>query len=211
MYDHARTKSIRRRLTRGAALGAVLTGLMATSVSAATTNVEATELKTFSPRAVATTMGNSVHWFGTAGGAEEHSVRQDAGVFDSGAPQVGLNYTRNFSAGTFGYHCEKHGDQGMVGQVAVKPKVLAGPTGLAFTVQWAAASSNTGNRFDVQYRVGSGAWRNWLNDTSARSAVFGTRSRPVRLVRGKTYSFRVWSQAGTARSGASPVQSFRAR
>ena len=211
MYHRNHTTSIRRRLTRGAALGAVLTGLLATSVSAATIDVEATEAKTFSPSGVATTAGNSVHWFGTPGGTEEHSVRQNAGIFDSGNPQTGLNFSRNFSAGTFPYHCEKHVGQGMVGRITVKPQVLTAPTGLPFTVKWASTASNTGNTFDVQYRIGSGTWRNWFSDTSARSAVFGNRSRPVRLARGKTYSFRVWSQAGAARSDMSPVKSFTAR
>jgi plastocyanin len=208
-HDHNHTTSIRRRLTRGAALGAVLTGLLATSVSAATTDVEATEAKTFSPSAVATTAGNSVHWFGTPGGAEEHSVRQDAGIFDSGVPQSGLSYTRNFSAGTFPYHCEKHRDQGMVGQVAVAPQALTAPTGLPFTVRWATSASNTGTRFDVQYRIGTGTWRNWALNTQARSMVFGRNNVPVRLARGKTYSFRVVSRLGTSRSGLSPVKSFR--
>jgi plastocyanin len=207
MYDHARTTSI-RRLIRGAALGAVLTGLFASSVSAATVQVSANDTRTFSPQSVTVAPGSSVHW--TASGVDDHSATQDQGLFNSGLPAPNLDFTRTFSAGTFAYHCEKHGVDGMRGVVRVAPQVLTAPTGLPFTVRW-ATTTQTGNRFDVQYRVGSGAWRNWFSDTSARSAVFGSRSRPVRLVRGKSYSFRVWSQAGTNRSGVSPVKSFTAR
>jgi len=204
-----------RRLTRlvpGLGIGVLLTGLMTWSVSAATTQVEATDAKRFSPSTVSTTVGGSVHWFGTPGSTVDHSVHQDAAVFDSGDPAPGLSFDRTFSAGTFGYRCEKHGDQGMVGTVRVAPQTLTAPAGLPFTVKWAASTSNTGNRFDVHYRIGGGAWKVWMNNTSARSKVFGASNQPVRLVRGQTYSFRVRSGVGatTVESGFSPVKSFRA-
>jgi len=200
----------RSRLARGSVLAVALVGLLATSVSAATTQVGATDARTFNPGNVNQAVAGSVHWAGTpAGSTEEHSVRQDAGIFDSGNPTVGLNFTRTFSAGTFPYHCEKHGDQGMRGTVRVPPQTLAAPAGLPFTVKWAAAGTNTGNRFAVQYRVGSGPFRNWFTSTSARSAVFGARNRPVRLVRGRTYAFRVRSGSATVKSPVSPVKAFR--
>lgn len=202
----------RSRLARGSVLAVALVGLLATSVSAATTEVGATDNRVFVPGNVTQAVGGSVHWAGTpAVSTEEHSVRQDAGIFDSGNPTVDLNFTRKFSAGTFAYHCEKHGDQGMVGTVRVPPQTLAGPTGLPFTVRWAAAGTNTGNRFAVQFRVGSGPFRTWFASTSARSAVFGARNRPVRLVRGRTYAFRVSSGSATTKSAVSPVKSFRVR
>jgi len=133
-------------------------------------------------------------------------------VFDSGNPGPGLNFTRKFSAGTFAYRCEEHGDQGMRGTVRVAPQALSAPAGLSFTVRWAATGTNTGNRFDVMYRVGSGAWKTWKNNTSAKSMVFGARSQPVSLARGKSYAFKVRSGEGTGarQSGFSPVKSFRA-
>ena len=186
-------------------------GLLATSAEAATKNVEATEAKTFSPKAITSTVAGSVHWFGTSGGVEEHSVRQDAGLFDSGNPKTGLDFTRKFSAGTFPYHCEKHGVNGgtMKGTVTVPPQVVSAPAGLAFTVKWAAAGTNTGNSFDVKYRVGSGAWKTWKNNTSAKSLVFG-KGGPVAVARGKTYSFQVRSGTGANESLFSPIKSFRA-
>jgi plastocyanin len=200
--------SHRSRLVRGLTLGVVVTGVFASSVSAATTQVAANDDRTFSPSSVTQSVGGGVHW--AASGIDEHSVTQDQAVFDSGAAVAGLDFARVFSAGTFAYHCEKHGDQGMRGQVRVPPQVLASPRGLPFTVRWATAASNTGSRFDVQYRVGSGAWRTWKANTTARSAVFGARSAPVRLVRRKSYSFRVVSRLSTsARSGLSPVRTFR--
>lgn len=208
--DRSTHSLFRSRLVRGSVLALALVGLLATSVSAATTQVGATDARRFNPSSVNQAVGGSVHWAGTpVGSAEEHSVHQDAGIFDSGDPTTGLNFTRTFSAGTFAYHCEKHGDQGMVGTVRVPPQTLGAPAGLPFTVKWAAAGTNTGNRFAVQYRVGSGPFRTWLANTSARSAVFGAGNRPVRLVRGRTYAFRVSSGTATNKSAVSPVKSFR--
>jgi plastocyanin len=204
------TNLLRRgRLVRGLVLGTLLTGVLASSVSAATTQVDVSDSRQFLPGSVTQAVGGGVHW--RASGADDHSVTSDQGLFASGAAAPGLDFTRTFSAGTYPYHCLEHGDQGMRGQVRVAPQVLAAPAGLPFTVQWANARTNTGTRFDVQYRVGAGAWRSWKAGTAGRSAVFGARSAPVRVARGKTYSFRVTSRLGAARSGLSPVRTFRAR
>jgi plastocyanin len=198
------------RVCAALAAAAVVTGLLvAAPVAAATRGVEATEAKTFSPSSVTSTVAGSIHWFGTPGGVEQHSVRQDQGLFDSGNPRTGLNFTRTFSAGTFAYHCEKHGDQGMRGTVRVAPQVVSAPAGLAFTVKWAAAGTNTGTSFDVKYRVASGPWKTWKNNTNAKSMVFG-KGGPVAVARGKSYSFQVRSGAGARESGFSPVKTFRA-
>lgn len=206
MHDHI--SPTRRRVVRGLGLGGALTIVLASSVSAATSQVEVSDAKVFNSANVRQSPGGNVHWL--ASGADAHSVTSDQLLFDTGQPRAGVDFTRTFSAGTFGYHCRKHGDQGMVGVVTVPPRVAAAPRGLPFTVTWATAASNTGNRYDVQYKVGSGAFKTWLSKTAARSAVFGARSKPVRVLRGKTYTFKVRSRAGARTSAFSPVRSFRA-
>jgi plastocyanin len=191
----------------GLAAAVVAAGLLAsTPVSAATRQVSANDNRTFTPTTLTSALGDSVHWAAT--GVDDHSVRQNAGLFDSGVPGPGLNFTRTFSAGTFAYHCEEHGDRGMRGTVRVAPQVVSAPAGLAFTVRWAAAGTNTGNSFDVKYRVGRGPWKTWRNNTSAKSMVFG-RGGPVAVARGKSYSFQVRSGTGARESGFSPVKTFR--
>ena len=199
----------RARLVGGLAAATVAAGLLAAPpVGAATKNVDVSDDRVFSPRTISSAVGGSIHW--TASGVDDHSVTQDDLVFDSGAAAPNVNFTRKFSAGTYPYHCREHGDRGMRGTVRVSPQVQSAPVGLAFTVKWAAAGTNTGTSFDVKYRVARGPWKTWRNNTRAKSMVFG-RGGPVAVTRGKTYSFQVRSGSGARESRFSPVKSFRAR
>jgi plastocyanin len=196
-----------RLVTGLAAAGVVAAGLLASPGVAATTDVEANGAKRFNPQTVTAAVGGSVHWFSTADGVD-HTVTQNNGVFNTGALADAFTFTRKFSAGTYPYHCEKHGADGMVGTVKVGPQVSSAPAGLAFTVKWAVAGTQTGTSFDVKYRVGSGPWKTWRTNTSAKSMVFG-KGGPVAVARGKTYSFQVRSGSGARESAFSPVASFR--
>ena len=130
-------------------------------------------------------------------------------LFDSGAAAPNVDFTRRFSAGTFAYHCRKHGAQGMRGTVRVAPQVVTAPRRPGVHGQVGGAGTHTGTSFDVKYRVGSGAWKTWRNNTRANSMVFG-KGGPVAVARGKSYSFQVRSGSGAGESGFSPVKSFRA-
>jgi plastocyanin len=198
-----------KRVT-GIAVGAVVLGVLTgPPVVAATKDVDVNDGRFFSPKTLSSPVGGSVHW--NASGVDDHSVTQDGLVFDSGAPHAGLDFSKTFSAGTYPYHCRKHGDQGMVGTVKVAPRVLSAPEGLDFTVRWATAGTQTGNTFDVMYRVGSGAWTTWRTNTTAKSLVFGGAG-PVAVTLGETYAFKVRSGTGTGsiQSGFSPIKTFRA-
>lgn len=195
----------------GIAVGAVALGVLTGPpvVAAITTDVDVNDGKFFTPQTVSAPVGGSVHW--SASGIDDHSVTQDALLFDTGAPRAGIALTRTFSAGTYPYHCRKHGVNGgtMKGTVKVAPQVASAPAGLAFTVKWAAAGTDTGTSFDVKYRVSNGPWKTWKNNTSAKSMVFG-KGGPVAVARGKSYSFQVRSGSGAKESLFSPVKTFRA-
>jgi plastocyanin len=199
-----------KRVT-GIAAGAVALGVLTGPpvVAAITTHVDVNDARVFTPKTVSIPVGGSVHW--AASGVDDHSVTQDDLVFDTGAPRPGITLTKKFSAGTYPYHCRKHGVNGgtMKGTVKVAPQAAPAPSGLAFTVKWATAGTNTGNSFDVMYRVGGGAWKTWRNNTSAKSMVFG-KGGPVTVARGKSYSFKVRSSSGASESLFSPVTTFRA-
>lgn len=166
----------------------------------------------FEPRRVTARVGGSVTWDRPATTQHRHNVREDGRIFRSGDPTQSdaFSYTVVFSAGTFHYFCEVHGGPtgGMDGLVRVPVTLLAEPSGLPFTVRWATASGQTGDRFDVQFRVGSREWRTWRAGTASLQGVFGKNGKPVRVRDGVTYWFRARSLSGTARSRWSPPRSF---
>ena len=158
----------------------------------------------FEPDRVRARIGQEVVWTNAASAQEAHNVREDHKIFYSGtAFDIDLSFSRVFSAGTFHYFCERHGFRrgGMDGTVKVPVKLSAAPSGPNFTVAWATGASNTGSKYTVHYRVGSGAWKTWKAGTSARSATFKG------AVSGKRYTFRAKSLKGDAASKWSPLAS----
>jgi len=206
---------LKRPLLIAIALGALA---YASVASAAATEIQVKN-DFYSPAAPAArnlASGTSFHWSNGGGTTRAHNIRQDAKLFYSGGPTRGsINFSIRASAGTYHYYCELHGDAtgGMAGVVQVRPITLAAPDGLPFTLAWAlsgTAATNTGNQFDVQYRVGTtGTWKVWKNDTSARSGVFGQNGLPVQVQSGGIYQFRARSQKATnpnQPSGWSPIR-----
>ncbi len=178
---------------------------------AATTEVKLND-NFFDPPATKVPVGGKVHWSRAAGARDQHNVAQNNRLFYSGRPtDRAIDFTRVFSAGTFPYFCEIHAGQGMTGTVTVPVKLSAAPAGKPFTVTWATRKSNTGARFAVQFRVGTGVWKTWKSKTKAKGDVFGKRGNPVRVKSGKKYSFRALSKKAKGRgaSNLSPVKSFK--
>ena len=207
---------VRRCMSRrGRGLWSIVAGAVAaavlipTAVYAATIEVGVDD-NDFIPEVVNPGVGSSVHWSRAAGSDGLHNVSQRNGIFTSGAPTTGaIDFTRTFSAGSFPYWCDIHGDS-MTGNVRVKPSTSAGPTGRPFTVTWANSSTNTGTAFDVRYKIGSaGTYRMWKTDTTTFSGVFGKNGNPVTVRAGKTYYFSARSQTSSAnQSEWSPAKSF---
>lgn len=179
----------------------------------------------FVPDSVAVKAGDTVQWNKNVvgPGLNTHNVSSDNGLFRSGEPTAGaFVFSVVFSAGTFPYRCQQHPDV-MTGEVRVRPKILKKPKGLPFTVRWATKASGTTELasvepgdwvYDVQFKVGSGKWRNWKKDTSQVKGVFGKKGKPVKVKKGKVYRFRARTQdAGNASmiSGWSPVARFKAK
>jgi plastocyanin len=166
----------------------------------------------FAPDSVGNQVGDTVRWFSDGTNTRDHNVREDGLLFRSGEPtSAAFTYDVVFSAGTFHYYCEVHGSEfgGMDGLVRIPVRITRAPDGLPFTVRWATETSQTGSVYDIQFRVGSGDWRNWRTDTSTLSGVFGRNRRPVRVRDGVLYRFRARSQEGGEFSRYSPVRSFR--
>ncbi len=194
-------------MRRAVGVAAVASFLLAVPGVAATTRHVRVLDSRYDPASTSIRVGDTIHWMSNDT-AEDHNVREDNRIFRSGGLSFNIDYDRVFSAGTFRYFCESHVFAGMKGVVKVPVSALAGPSGAPFTVTWATSASNTGSKWDVQYRVGSSEWKTWKSGTTARSAVFGADSAPVRAVNGKTYSFRARSKTSAARSDWSPIKKF---
>lgn len=155
----------------------------------------------FEPAHTKARIGQEVVWTNAASAQDAHNVREDRKIFYSGfAGSIELSFSRVFSAGTFHYFCERHGFRGggMDGTVKVPVKLLAAPTGPNFTVAWATSASNTGSKYRIHYRIGSGKWKTWKSATSALRATFKS------AIADKRYTFRAKSLKGDAASKWSP-------
>jgi plastocyanin len=139
--------------------------------------------------------GESIEWEWAFDVESTHDVRQLRGLFRSPLTNVpGTQYLRTFSSGKFQYECSIHGPS-MSGTVRVMIFVDTAPSGLPL-LRWAFPDTNTGNAFDVRFRVGDGRWRPWKTDTTKGFGVFGKDGRPVRYNPDKEYSLRARSQKG---------------
>ena len=189
----------------GALILVVGAALMGGSAAAATKEVKLFEVS-FDPATTSGRVGDSVHWSRAAGAEGEHNVHQSVGIFHSGPTTDGpIDFTRKFSAGTFPYFCQKHKQFGMKGKVKVPVSITPDHHAAHPLVKWATASTNTGGRFDVQFKVGDGTWKNWLANTQTRQAIYGD-DEPTALEAGETYRFRARSQKGDAQSAWSPAK-----
>jgi plastocyanin len=197
---------MRRAVGAVVALALLTTG----SVGAATRRVEIGD-NFFSPANVGIAVGDLLQWTRSGEAFGTHNVRAARKpLFYSGAPTSNSNFSfrRRFSAGQFRYWCEVHTSI-MRGVVRVPVVIRRAPKGLNFGVQWATGRTNTGGRFDIQFRVGKGRWRGWRTNTKSVKGTFGKGGRPVQVVDNKRYSIRARSQAKGRESDWSPVKSIR--
>lgn len=158
----------------------------------------------FDPSTTKVTVGQTVSWETGSTTSGVHNVREAHKIFYSGpADSAEFTFKRVFSAGTFHYFCERHGYRGggMDGTVKVPVKLSDEPAGPDFTVVWATSGSNTGTRYTVQYRAGSGVWKKWKTNVSGGKGTFTQGSSGTR------YTFRAKSLKGDADSEWSPVTS----
>jgi plastocyanin len=205
-----RKERMRTGTARTLVTGVLACLIGAVPAAAGTANVDVAD-SAFSPDAIGNQVGDAVLW-SSDGTIFQHNVREDGQLFRSGAPtSMPFDFTVVFSAGTFHYYCEIHGspDGGMDGLVRIPVAIARAPAGLPFTVVWATEASETGDSYEVQFRVGSGDWRRWRRNTTVLNGVFGRNRAPVRVRDGVRYSFRARSREGGVTSRWAPVRSFR--
>ncbi len=180
------------------AIPALAAGRATTAITVAPNNTNS-----FGPKSVTTNVGaGDIHWaWGDTNGHTfaPHNVQQDNNLFSSGAPTKfkPAGYTITPSAGSFHYYCTLHGNPGsdtrMVGTIHIRPTVF-NKTASSFGVRWSPGTNQTGNAFDVRYRVDGGAWKTWQNHVTTAYAVFGASNSPVQVGPGHTYEVQARSE-----------------
>ncbi len=191
---------MRRYLLAGAAAALLALPALAFGRATTTVTVEAGGFNQFGPKSVSQTVGGgAIHWrWGTDGTTfAQHNVRQDDKLFDSGkvTSSKPAGFTVVPSAGAFHYYCELHGSRsgGMAGTIKVTPAIF-NQTAHDFGVRWSTGSKDSGNAFDVRYRVDGGKWKVWKNDVTSAKAKFGAKKKPVRVRGGHTYDVQARSE-----------------
>ena len=158
----------------------------------------------FEPENVSTDVGTeSLRWrWGPPATINEHNVREENKLFNSGDTAISGDFTTTPSAGTFLYVCDAHGvisgDKviGMGGEVVVKP--TATPQGKKALITWATEATDTGTQFDVRQQIGSKKATVVESKTKALEKAF-------KIEKGKKYKFDVRSRQGAATSDWSPT------
>ena len=140
--------------------------LSASGLQGATVTVEMRN-NFFSPDTVNINVGDTVTW--VQRGFNHDTVSTD-GLWSSGILAANQTFSRTFNtAGTFGYFCTPHRNQGMVGTVTVQGVANTPPTvtltapanGATFlttdTITFSADASDNGSVASVQFSAGSTA------------------------------------------------------
>jgi plastocyanin len=179
--------------------------------------VEAEGQDLFSPELVTGNVNGDYvfEWTWGAGTTDEHNVREDSKLFYSGEPtDASEPFDISGSAGTFHYYCEVHGSKsgGMDGEIVLRPNLgFPVPDPEVINILWASSDSETGNQYDVQYKVGKRDWKYWKKNTANGGALFGKNGKPVTVNPDKVYKVRARSEKASnpkRRSGWSPALTF---
>lgn len=133
-----------------------------------------------------------------------HNVREDHKLFYSGAPAGDRpDFERRFSSGTFHYFCEPHGYPagGMDGLVRVMLGQGMTTDGYPKLI-WASSVTQTGEVFDVHYRVDGGLWKSWRENTPTFFGAFGRNDKPQHWNPAREYEFKARSQKNASTPNA---------
>jgi plastocyanin len=172
---------IRRAALRVALAGVLLMLLSASSVSAATRQVEVFNFG-FNSNNLTVAMGDSVRWHN--GSTSTHtSTANQFGMWNMtlarGATSAPILLQRG---GSFGYRCTIHSS--MTGKIAVRIRATptTGSTATNFVIRVGLANAPSGYTEDIQMRRSGGTFATWRS-TTAQTTSFRATSRG-------TYQFR---------------------
>ena len=94
-------------------------------------------------------------------------------IWDSGLLEPGDSYTKIVRfAGTYPSECTPHPSMTAILRVRPGRAPRSGPVGTEFTITIASIDASPGRRYDVQIRVGDGAWTTYRRGVVSRTVTF---------------------------------------
>jgi len=158
-----------------AALAFALTLVLAAPAGAGASASVSVVSFAFNPDPLTIQQGTTVTWTNNATGLTNHSSTQDSplALWNSMpmAPGDFFSFTLK-AAGTYPYHCSVHPSL-MMGTVKV-PLIVDATTGDVDTIFTFTLTSATeaGFVYDVQKKVGTGAWKDWKLEVAGPTVTF---------------------------------------
>jgi len=187
-----------RRIAVAATGFALLLALFIPPASGATAQVTVQDFQ-FSPTPLIVAQGTSLTWHNN--GPHTHTSTGDTplGLWATGniAPNTTTAAVLFRAAGSFTYHCSIHPTMTAAVRVPILVAPTTGTTATTFTLTLTSALV-AGFTYDVQRRIGTGAWTAYRTGVTTRTTTFmataaGTYAFRSRLVRTSTHAFSKWS------------------
>ena len=187
------------RVAAVVAAGLLLAALTASPAEAAAVSIVN---YAFSPQVISTPQGSTVTW--TNDGSVTHTSTQNGPLayWNTGNIASGSSDSATIrAAGVYAYHCNIHPSL-MTGKVKVPILVSpsSGTTATIFTLTL-ASSTAAGYVYDVQQKIGDGAWTAWMTGVATRTVTFDPSAAG-------TYRFRsrLRRTSDGAKTGYSPAK-----
>jgi len=155
----------------------------------------------FSPSIASHAQGTTFSW--QNGDSITHTSTQDGplALWNTGFINGGATKSVTIaSAGAYPYHCAIHPTMTGTVKVPIKLSATTGTTSTTFTITMATTAATGSFVYDVQERIGSGAWTNYMTGVTAKSVSFKPSTTG-------TFSFRSRlrnTSVANAASGYSP-------
>ena len=185
-------------ISRASLAAVVLLVLSAASVSAATKTVDIVNFA-FQTKSVKTTVGGTIQWHNTTSMTTHTSTADKLSVWNLTVSPGQTKAQVMHSAGTFAYHCAIHTSM----KASVKVKMTVTLASHTYTIHVGDAALPAGQKHEIQWRKGSGAYVAFGAPTTATSVSFQPTSA------GK-YQFRTRLTNGSTTSDWSPVLTIQA-
>jgi plastocyanin len=138
----------------------------------------------FSPSLISKPEGTTFAWNNTD--SIGHTSTQDSPLALWNTSTINGGATKSVtiaSAGVYPYHCAIHPTMTGTVKIPIKVSSTSGTTGTTFTITMATADASGNFVYDVQKRVGSGAWTAFKTGITTKSVTFKASATG-------TYSFR---------------------